>query len=326
MNQLSNVQIIVQEPYEDSVDSEVRLFMVGESGVIAKRALGTQERRDESSSESPRDEGGSVSGEVVRGLQGEVATLMEQLKAEKDRADKAENELASLRAEADAADRLKIELRREKEKYKQVWRMNCEQLAEYDAATTAIDEEMAALREQLRVAELAARTTPGPGTEEAAAVGGRGTAGTRMDAMVTEVSGARHELSHVSRRRGKAPPVDSFTGEDPEIQLDDWLPTLLRASQWNEWVPEELLMQLAGHLRGRALQEWDLLEDHEKNNSESALKTLRSRLDSGNKILAAQDFRRTAQRETESVPDFIRRLERAFRIAYGRDCLTQETK
>ena len=85
-------------------------------------------------------------------------------------------------------------------------------------------------------------------------------------------------------------------------------------------------MQLAGHLRGRALQEWDLLEDHEKNNSESALKTLRSRLDSGNKILAAQDFRRTAQRETESVPDFIRRLERAFRIAYGRDCLTQETK
>ena len=120
-----------------------------------------------------------------------------------------------MRAEADAADRLKIELRREKEKYKQVWRMNCEQLAEYDATTTAIDEEMAALREQLRVAELAARTTPGPGTEEAAAVGGPGTAGTRMDAMLTEVSGARHELSHVSRRRGKAPPVDSFTGEDP---------------------------------------------------------------------------------------------------------------
>ena len=148
MNQATCRSSSMQEPDEDSVDSEVRLFMVGESGVIAKRALGTQERRDESSSESPRDEGVSVSGKVVRGLQGEVATLMEQLKAEKDRADKAENELASLRAEADAADRLKIELRREKEKYKQVWRMNCEQQAEYDAATTAIDEEMAALREQ----------------------------------------------------------------------------------------------------------------------------------------------------------------------------------
>ena len=94
MNQATYRSSSMQEPDEDSVDSEVCLFMVGESWVIAKRALGTQERRDESSSESPRDEGGSVSGEVVRGLQGEVATLMEQLKAEKDRADKAENELA----------------------------------------------------------------------------------------------------------------------------------------------------------------------------------------------------------------------------------------
>ena len=25
-------------------------------------------------------------------------------------------------------------------------------------------------------------------------------------------------------RRGKAPPVDPFTGEEPEIRLDDWLP------------------------------------------------------------------------------------------------------
>ena len=37
------------------------------------------------------------------------------------------------------------------------------------------------------------------------------------------------------RRRGKAPPVDSFTGEDPEIRLEDWLPALQRASEWNGW-------------------------------------------------------------------------------------------
>jgi len=27
-------------------------------------------------------------------------------------------------------------------------------------------------------------------------------------------------------------------------------------STWNEWTEEELLLQLAGHLRGRTLQEW----------------------------------------------------------------------
>ena len=69
-----------------------------------------------------------------------------------------------------------------------------------------------------------------------------------------------YEPSHKSKREN-APPVDSFTGD---VQLDDWLSTLLRASKWNEWAPEELLMQLTGHLRGRALQEWDLLVDHEK--------------------------------------------------------------
>jgi len=35
------------------------------------------------------------------------------------------------------------------------------------------------------------------------------------------------------QRRGKAPPIDPFTGENPEIRLDDWLPTLERASVWN---------------------------------------------------------------------------------------------
>ena len=35
------------------------------------------------------------------------------------------------------------------------------------------------------------------------------------------------------RRKGKAPPVDPFTGENPDIMLDDWLPSLDRASEWN---------------------------------------------------------------------------------------------
>ena len=48
-------------------------------------------------------------------------------------------------------------------------------------------------------------------------------------------------------RHGKEPPIDPFTPENIRITFDDWLPIL---AVWNEWTPEELLMQLAGHLRG----------------------------------------------------------------------------
>jgi len=53
-------------------------------------------------------------------------------------------------------------------------------------------------------------------------------------------------------QHGKAPPVNPFTGEDAETILNDWLPSLQRATLWNGWVEEEKLMQLAGHLWGRA--------------------------------------------------------------------------
>ena len=52
---------------------------------------------------------------------------------------------------------------------------------------------------------------------------------------------------------GKAPPVDRFTVEDPQIRFNDWLPTLNRATVWNGWSEEETLMQLAGYLRNRAI-------------------------------------------------------------------------
>ena len=42
--------------------------------------------------------------------------------------------------------------------------------------------------------------------------------------------------------------------------------------------------------------------------------------------MAAQDFRHTTQKDAETVPDFIRRLERTFRVAYGRDNLSIETR
>ena len=50
-------------------------------------------------------------------------------------------------------------------------------------------------------------------------------------------------------RKGKAPPVDPFTGDPKgELNFDDWLPTLKRATKWNQWIEVEQLLQLACHL------------------------------------------------------------------------------
>ena len=116
------------------------------------------------------------------------------------------------------------------------------------------------------------------------------------------VGGHSEEPARARTRRGK---VDSFTGEDLEVRLDS----------------REL--QLAGHLRGRARQEWNLLGAEVY---PDAVKALHLRLDPGSRTLAAQEFRHTTQGDTEKVADFIRRLERTFNIAYGMEGISVETR
>ena len=54
--------------------------------------------------------------------------------------------------------------------------------------------------------------------------------------------------------------------------------------------------------------------------------TVGRRLDPGNCVMAVQDFRHAIQRESESVADYLRRLERCFQLAYGHDNLKPETR
>ncbi len=42
--------------------------------------------------------------------------------------------------------------------------------------------------------------------------------------------------------------------------------------------------------------------------------------------MAAQDFRHLRQGESEPTADYIRRLERTYRVAYGRDSMSAETR
>ena len=109
------------------------------------------------------------------------------------------------------------------------------------------------------------------------------------------------QSSHTLQESGQSAPGKSstITGDDPVITLDDWLPSLERATTWNGWSMSEELMKLPGYLRGRALQEWRLLGRTLQQDYETAISALGSRLDPGRKTMAAQDFRHSAQKSGE---------------------------
>ena len=67
------------------------------------------------------------------------------------------------------------------------------------------------------------------------------------------------------------------------------------------------------------VQEWSLIAAEDRRTYTAAIESLRARLDPVNLIVVAQDFRHATQRDTESVEDFVRRLECLFQVAYGRD-------
>ena len=94
----------------------------------------------------------------------------------------------------------------------------------------------------------------------------------------------------------------------------------------NEWTESEILIQLAGHLRGRALMEWNLLEDRDKQHWKCAVKTLQNRLEHGNSAAAALEFRHLYQHKMETVSQFVSRLEKTFRTAHGKSKMPMESR
>ena len=212
----------------------------------------------------------------------------------------------------------------EKRKYKQLWRDSCEQLADYDAIIAGKESEITRLK--ARVAELEARGyTPEPRVLPRRLPEHPTPARPPPASAVSSPTGT-HSSARVTLRHGKAPPIDSFDGESSDTRFDDWFPMLQRAATWYGWSEEETLLQLAGHLRRRAFQEWNLLDSSDKMTVRAASTALRNRLDPGSRSMAAQDFRHATQRESETVSDFILRLERIFQSAYGRDGLSNETR
>ena len=214
------------------------------------------------------------------------------------------------------------ELKVQTAKAKRFWSQKCEQLLLHEVAIeekedciAVKDTEIARLQaelESLRTRRLELATNM------------LGVQAESRDAGLHSISNTELSLSHMCH--GKAPPIDPFHGNDPDVRLDDWLATLERAAIWNGWSDDEKLMQLAGHLRGKAAREYALLSPEEKRSFALAVQALRAHLESGRYALAAQDFQNAIQREKESVPDYISRLEQSFQFAYGHKSLTMETR
>jgi len=68
------------------------------------------------------------------------------------------------------------------------------------------------------------------------------------------------------------------------------------------------------------------MSETSKSSFASAVQVLQTRLDCGHQAVAAHDFRHLSQRSSETVSDFICRLEKTFRRAYGNEQMCEDTR
>ena len=303
--EVSSVQVVAHE----TPQLATKLWLVDSEGIV----LETSAVREIS---EPRAALAHPESEELHQLRGELASALEEA-AHLRRDFEEEPEEGTASALAAQVAELQEALAAEKKRAKEQWKWSCSQVSDLDALVATKEDEITRLQLELSGSRRVRLVSPHRPTEEE----------DERESTHTSSPGPRPVPDPPHKpRRGKAPPVDPFSGESDEVQLDDWLPALERAASWNEWSEEDRLLQLAGHLRKKALQEWGLIEESDKKTFKDAVNALRLRLDPGSKTMAAQEFRHTMQGTKESVASYIRRLERAFRVAYGRDGMATETR
>ena len=314
--QSSDVQVIIQ-----GTNGDGNIYLVDETGII--KSIKVAEKHV---SDKPQPDGGARS--ALRKLDGDARELhsalseqiskVEVLTVELQTAQHLlEEERSSGREKNAEIATLKNQLATEKQRFKRHWREKCEQLLAHEESLEEKEAEIALLK--ARILSLTS------GTDEALTY----VTPTTVDSVQQELTlQAPQEVgsSITIARRGKAPPIDTFTGENCDVLWEDWLPTFERAAHWNSWSEDEKLLQLAGYLRRKALQEWNLLSGTQKSSFTVATEEMQNRLDPGSKAQAAQDFQHTVQSHKESVSDFICRLEQVFRRAYGKEQISTETR
>ena len=318
-----NAQVVVQESSEDPT-----IFLIDEEGIICiskpREQITHVSEPTGSESGAPQEimrsalrdtVGDDDQSELQKALQAreqELHETRERLHEAEQALDDATKRCQQLEGELVGA---KAAVEKEKRKVKKIWREKCEMQLFNEDALDEKDAEIATLKARLLNCTL-------PPTSSRA----------KYDQLKSATGDADHKMEEhrsalqLPHRRGKAPPIDPFSAEELDEHWDEWLPTFERAADWNGWSDAERLLQLAGHLRGKARQEFSLLTPDEKSTFIKAKVAMSSRLDIGSKALAAQDFRHSTQGAQETVSDYILRLEKTFRRAYGRDPMAEETR
>ena len=241
------------DPYQkEDVHPEDATVDSGDKRKVSHSDTGSENEEDLMTLEQALEENAELKVELSR-LEEKLADVREDLATKTKEAEGLGEELGQ-RPTTERVDELQEELRREKDRMKGMWRTNCEQLTYYDQELFAKDEEIAELKKG-----AAAAGGAGTGTEPATTVlVTRSTPSPISPSHTTPTCPPVHpaprsvpnSASAPPRRLGKAPPADMFTGENPELCLEDWFPMLECVSAWNGWSPEELLIQFAGHLCG----------------------------------------------------------------------------
>lgn len=161
-----DVKVIVQRPTDEGAEDgeHVCLFVVDDGGVITRARVAVE-------SEQPaRVRVESTHTDVeAEDAEDETYLQLQQKELELNATLEELDEVRKKNAEAEAAlidkdvqiEHLTNQLRREKERFRQVWRMNCEQLNEHDAVLASKEEEIVQLQERICMQSRA--VVPGEG-------------------------------------------------------------------------------------------------------------------------------------------------------------------
>ncbi len=142
-------------------------------------------------------------------------------------------ELSSTTTATTEVTEFQAKLKAAQDKAKRIWHVNYTQSWEQEELLAEKDDRISALEAEIKLLKAAPRASPHSGSGASSPDRSRSEGSSPVIPEVT--------TTHVQPRcvrRGKAPPVEPLTREDPAIKLDDWLPILRRASQWNSWSPK----------------------------------------------------------------------------------------
>ena len=227
----ANVQVIVKGKGNNS-----SLYLVDDTGVIkcvkenVEDHVGNQGIPNERSRSALREVEA-----VIESLTNELTTARQELEEANSLVSRLRAEVASL---GDSNTELSRQLDKERQKSKCFWKQKCDLMLAHEDVLEERDATIAALRTQIPPA-VDTEVTREPSARQLAQMSEATAPGTYRPIDVYPIPspspslrmtepGQNFNIGQV--RRGKAPPVDPFTGESEEVLWEDWLPTLERAA------------------------------------------------------------------------------------------------